>query len=498
MNQINELTKEELAKLEAEDFSPEPSPLLESNRSLGYSLEEAISDLIDNSITAESTLIQVRIEWNSGVPYLEVLDNGKGMDKFQLVDAFKLGSKNPKEVRNPLDLGRFGFGMKTASISQARRLTVSSKTTNSNEIVTRCLDLDFIEQKKKWLLMHDPLDLENHRYWRTVKHGTIIRWDIWDRAPENYDDFITLSRNAVDYVSICFHRFLESKSFEIEIQGVKVKPISPIPETSQKYSSTKLGNTEAYQEAFTLQHPHYWEKDYNEDLLFNSYRLFEGLERQQGIYIYRCNRLLTPHGGWLGVIRPNNSAKLARIVINYPNNTDHLWGLDITKTNAEIPYVFKQAIVELVKKTRYQSIGKINRRTKVAERKIRGKIGDGLFWKESVDSELKCWRYTPNINHPFFRMMLSKNVIDEKNLNLIFKVLSENLPVAKIIENNDEEPGRHDRIERPSNLSNTELKMGKIWLNALMQKMTKTEAFDELIKHEPWCYYQRKLKEEML
>lgn len=498
MIKIIELSQAELTKLEAEDFSPEPSPLLESNRSLGYSLDEAISDLIDNSITAESTLIEVKIVWNSGVPYLEILDNGKGMDQFDLVKAFKLGSKNPKEERNPLDLGRFGFGMKTASISQARRLTVSSKAIQSKDIITRCLDLDFIEKKRKWLLMHDTLDLKNHEHWKVVNHGTIIRWDIWDKAPDNYDDFIILSRKVVDYVSVCFHRFLESKSFKIEIQGVNVKPTSPIPDTSQKYSSTKLGDTEAFQEAFILQHPHYWEKDYNEDFLLNSYRLFEGLERQQGIYIYRCDRLLTPQGGWLGVIRPNNSAKLARIVINYPNNTDHLWGLDITKTNAEIPYVFKKAIVELVNKTKYQSVGKINRRTKVAQRKIRGKLGGGLFWKESIHSELKCWKYSPNINHPVFQMMLSENIIDEKNLKLIFKLLSENLPIAKIIENNDDDPGKHDRMERREILTESELNIGGIWLNTLMTKLTKAEAFDELIKHEPWCYYQNQLKEKFL
>lgn len=498
MNEIGQLSQTELTELEAEDFSPEPSPLLESNRSLGYSFEEAISDLIDNSITAESSFIQVKIEWNSGVPFLEIFDDGKGMDLYDLVKAFKLGSKNPREERNPLDLGRFGFGLKTASISQARRLTVSSKKIHTNEIFTRCLDLDFIEKKKKWLLMHDLRGLHAHGHWKLVNHGTIVRWDLWDRVPKGYDDFITLTAKLVDYVSVCFHRFLESRKLNIEIQGIKVKPVSPIPETSQKYSLTKLGDTEAYQEAFILQHPHYWEKDFNEDPFINSYRLFEGLERQQGIYIYRCGRLLTPNGGWLGVIRPNNSAKLARVVIDYPNNTDHLWGLDITKTNAEIPYIFKEAIEDLVNKTKFQSIGKINRRTKVAERKIRGKIGDGLFWKESIHPELRCWKYTPNINHPVFRMLISDNIIDEKNLKLIFRLLSENLPVARIIENNDEDPGKHDRMERREKLTDSELKIGEIWLNTLMTKLTKAEAFDELIKHEPWCYFQNHLKEKFL
>ena len=81
---------------------------------------------------------------------------------------------------------------------------------------------------------------------------------------------------------------------------------------------------------------------------FNSFRLFNGFERQQGIYIYRCDRLLTPQGGWLGLLKKGNAAKFARVVIDYSNDADELWSLDVTKTNASIPFEFKREIKKLL------------------------------------------------------------------------------------------------------------------------------------------------------
>ena len=109
-------------ELETYDFTPDPISLLESNRNLGYSIEEAVSDLIDNSISAKATTISYEIHWNDGNPFFLLKDNGSGMSNLdnELINSFKLGSKNPLEERDPSDLGRFGFGMKTASLSQAR------------------------------------------------------------------------------------------------------------------------------------------------------------------------------------------------------------------------------------------------------------------------------------------------------------------------------------------------------------------------------------------
>ena len=84
-------------KLEAEDFTPDPISLLESNRNLGYAIDEAISDLIDNSISAGATEISYEMHWNVGQPYFLLKDNGSGMSNKnnELINSFRLGSKNP-------------------------------------------------------------------------------------------------------------------------------------------------------------------------------------------------------------------------------------------------------------------------------------------------------------------------------------------------------------------------------------------------------------------
>ena len=91
-------------KLEAEDFTPDPISLLESNRNLGYAIDEAISDLIDNSISAGATEISYEMHWNVGQPYFLLKDNGSGMSNKnnELINSFRLGSKNPLEERDEM------------------------------------------------------------------------------------------------------------------------------------------------------------------------------------------------------------------------------------------------------------------------------------------------------------------------------------------------------------------------------------------------------------
>ena len=111
---------------------PNPSALLESMREIGYSTESAIADLIDNSITANSRNINIRFSWDNGNPWISIIDDGNGMDMDELLTAMQIGSINPLDQRDPDDLGRFGLGLKTASLSQSRRFTVMSKRKKSS------------------------------------------------------------------------------------------------------------------------------------------------------------------------------------------------------------------------------------------------------------------------------------------------------------------------------------------------------------------------------
>lgn len=134
------------------DLSPSPSSLIESLRDIGYSLETAVADVIDNSITALSTSIDVRFSWNDSTPWLAIIDDGHGMNGAELISAMRFGSMSPLLTRSKNDLGRFGLGLKTASFSQCRCLTVLSK--KQGEISCCQWDLDSIlkSEDNKWLL----------------------------------------------------------------------------------------------------------------------------------------------------------------------------------------------------------------------------------------------------------------------------------------------------------------------------------------------------------
>ena len=106
---------------------PKASAMIESLRGLGYTTATALADIIDNSIAASASNINITFIWLGTKSIISILDNGNGMTESELDKGMRLGEINPLENREPTDLGRFGLGLKTASFSQCRRLTVASR-----------------------------------------------------------------------------------------------------------------------------------------------------------------------------------------------------------------------------------------------------------------------------------------------------------------------------------------------------------------------------------
>lgn len=135
---------------------PEASSMIETFRAIGYSVETAIADIIDNSITAGAKNIWIDYDWKGSNTTLSILDDGTGMNNEQLIQAMRPGSKNPLEERNRDDLGRFGLGLKTASFSQSRKFTVFAKARGYKPVFWTW-DLDFVNYTKSWkLIRHIP------------------------------------------------------------------------------------------------------------------------------------------------------------------------------------------------------------------------------------------------------------------------------------------------------------------------------------------------------
>lgn len=132
------------------ELPPYAPTLIESTRAIGYSLEAAVADIIDNSIAAGASKVDLFF-FPVDKEYVAILDNGRGMDDKELTTAMQYGSKNPMDERSKEDLGRFGLGLKTASLSQCRCLTVVTK--KEDVLLARRWDIDYVTNTGKWTLL---------------------------------------------------------------------------------------------------------------------------------------------------------------------------------------------------------------------------------------------------------------------------------------------------------------------------------------------------------
>ena len=206
---------------------PSAAALSESMRDLGYSLETAVADIVDNSISAEATNIDILCDLTQQNPTLVVVDDGKGMSEDEIVAAMRHGSVNPGAMRGPYDLGRFGLGLKTASFSQCRSLTVASAQ-NGNRSAAEW-DLDLVNEKDDWMIsILDEEDILSLPFIdRLGEKGTIVIWRTLDRLFEDEDgarrdEIVNEKLDLVErHLSLVFHRFLAG-----ELKGRKKIAIS--------------------------------------------------------------------------------------------------------------------------------------------------------------------------------------------------------------------------------------------------------------------------------
>ena len=241
--------------------TPNPVILLESLRSIGYEFETAVADIIDNSIAAGATQIDVSCKWSGSKSTVIISDNGRGMNEDVLTEAMRLGSMHPGAVRDPSDLGRFGMGLKTASLSQCRKFTVVSKRSNGQP-AARCWSLDHVAAVEKWeVLCHWPVWF-NINSVSDINSGTWVIWEELDRVTagmieENESDEKTWARfidGMSQYLEMVFHRFLET-GLKINVNDVALTGWDPfLAKESQVLASEQLDNGLVVIQPYVLPH----------------------------------------------------------------------------------------------------------------------------------------------------------------------------------------------------------------------------------------------------
>jgi hypothetical protein len=335
-------------------------------RDLGYSLETAIADLIDNSISAEANRIDIICDVSGDQPLVVILDNGKGMAEGELMAAMRHGTDNPRRHRAPRDLGRFGLGLKTASFSQCRSLTVVS--TNDASVCGAEWNLDRIDAADDWMLsLLDEDDIQATPYVdRLGKHGTAVIWRELDRlledeAGDRRQEIVNEKLEAVGrHLSLVFHRFLsgEVKGHSKIALTINGHPISAFDPFCRKNPATqvlpeeivRIGDAEVRLQPYVL--PHHSRLSASE---YDYYQDRSDFISNQGGYVYRNGRLMA-WGGWFRLVPKGEATKLARVQIDFPNSLDEAWTIDIKKSRARPPHAVRERLRQIIAKITTRSV----------------------------------------------------------------------------------------------------------------------------------------------
>ena len=208
------------------DILPPGAALAESLRAYGYSLATAVADIIDNSIAAGASNVWLDFYWDGSHSSISIRDDGEGMSDDALFEAMAPGNRSPLEDRHPDDLGRFGMGLKTASFSQCRRLSVISKTAGGSKSM-RCWDLDVIAEHNEWRLLREASEnaVEASSNLDELKSGTLVMWENMDRVTGNtqttnstaHENFLKRVEEVRDHLAMTFHRYLATPNPKLKI-----------------------------------------------------------------------------------------------------------------------------------------------------------------------------------------------------------------------------------------------------------------------------------------
>jgi len=423
----------DFSKYQTTPAIPEASSMIETFRAIGYSIEAAIADIIDNSVSAAAKNIWVNFDWQGSDTWLSVKDDGHGMSNDELVQAMRPGSKNPLDARSSKDLGRFGLGLKTASFSQCRKLTVISKKENL-PLVFWTWDLDFVNQSGNWNLINYIPDNKFEINISDLKSGTIVLWNDIDRLVKNFrqDDtkslekFLLSMEQIKKHLSMVFHRFIESGKIRIFFQERLVEAWNPFlinEPATQEFPEESLRNGKIIVKGFVLPH--------KSKLSEETYKIAEGPKgwsEQQGFYVYRNERLLLS-GDWLGLYRKEEHYKLARIQIDLPNDLDADWQIDIKKSVARIPPFLREQIKAYSGQVRNQAV-EVYRHKGKNVKQLPGQKFIPLWIDHKRGNK---WFYKINREHPLIDKVKNQ-AIDEpdKAIETLIRFIEETIPAKSI------------------------------------------------------------------
>ncbi|HMO50671.1 MAG TPA: ATP-binding protein [Kiritimatiellia bacterium] len=361
-----------MAAAKGHELIPSAKRLIRSLRDMGYDFPQAVADVVDNSIEARSTVVAIDVEFEGDDSWVRIADNGRGMKPERLREAMRYGADR-EYAKN--DLGKFGLGLKTASMSQCQRLSVASRWNRKrSDITAYTWDLEHIEKTNRW----EIIPIERNGIGPAIRHplrdsiGTVVLWQRLDRIlgyrhpyGENARKRLSqMCRELEQHLGMVFQRFLlgeePGKRLKILLNGNEVRPWDAFCRTEPKtkklheirlpleYEGT---HGEVLIQPFVLPH----QDDFSSPEAFRSASGPANWNQQQGFYIFRAGRMIQS-GGWSNLRAPDEHTKLARIAISFSPSLDEAFKINVAKMRVQLPAqirdTIRDAIIPVIKLAR--------------------------------------------------------------------------------------------------------------------------------------------------
>ncbi len=352
---------------------PSARRLINSLRDVGYDFKQSVADLVDNSIAAGATYVAIQMRFDGEESWLRIADNGTGMSGTTITEAMRFGSERNYEAD---ELGKFGLGLKTASLSQCKRLTVASRVDASvRRIEVRQWDLEHISSTNRWEIIDVPADERRRELVEPLQNerGTVILWEKMDRVLDYKvswgerakSGFYRLAEELDLHLGMVFHRFLagearRKKKLKIMINDTAVEPwnpFAPLEKATLSLPAIQFDISGGERRGLVNYAPFILPTKAK----LSSLKAFEKLagpakwNNQQGFYIYRADRMIQS-GGWSYIRTPDEHTKLARIALDFWPDLDSAFEVNVAKARVNLPADLRKMlqphVEQLVKQAR--------------------------------------------------------------------------------------------------------------------------------------------------
>ncbi len=395
------------------ELTPSPSRLVESLRDTGYTYQAAFADIVDNSIAAGASHIEVDIEESifSNDVTVSFFDNGAGMSEENLINAMRYGSERRP---SPKSLGKFGMGLKTASTAFCKKLTVISK--QNDAIFARCWDINEIKKQDKWLLITPSISeyaaqIDKLKNIASGGSGTVVIWEDVDRLVTNSGSdygaqaIAFLKKEIKDHLSATFGKFLIGReSFKTNQSSAASEPDISLSINGERLSgwdpTGKFLNTPEEPDRVLIEQKVHKvmlsggrsaKFELNGYVLPNKNKMTEAeiqavrfSNDNQGFYIYREDRLIIG-GGWPHRLFSQDShTNLLRVELNFDHELDDYFEIDIRKSKVNFPIKIRTTLKEALAPWRNQAQSRY--RTNKPESPVTGESTSDISTNHQISS----------------------------------------------------------------------------------------------------------------